>query len=264
MLTIYTPEHGKRETMTQCLLTYPLQIQIQVLIKITFCSSSYKTKKGVTNQRRRLSVVIGSDSSRLNCVTTMEGDLEPTLTFSPRWCLIRWWWCATFFLIRFHFSPTRGLHSLYSLLLPHWLSLNSKKECPLRLSLSLLFHLFSILVCARIEPHPGFELRPFLKLWQQRVNCFGAILCTVFNLWCYSCCAGIRFTTDYQRLAQWSCLTCSTTVSTLVLNREPESLYMERTRSNFHLRTSYTSSSPPSNPSRLPRRPLLQQELPLR
>ena len=37
-----------------------------------------------------------------------------------------------------------------------------KKECPLRLSESLLLHIFHLLILAGIEPHP----RPMLSLWQ--------------------------------------------------------------------------------------------------
>ena len=78
-------------------------------------------------------------------------------------------------------------------------------------SVSLL-HLFSLLVLAGIEPHPGPVQDPCSVCCIRVYAGWVAFLCMVCNQWCHRRYAGIHSSADYQLLAPWSCPTCSTQV----------------------------------------------------
>ena len=103
-----------------------------------------------------------------------------------------------------------------------------KKECPFWLSVSLLLHPISLLIQAGIEPHPGPVQDLYLLCGSRGHAGWVAFLCMVCDQWCHRRCAGIHSTADYQRLATWSCPTCSTPVPPAAPTREAESLDMEQ------------------------------------
>ena len=110
------------------------------------------------------------------------------------------------------------------------LLLHPKKEHPLRLLVSLLLHLFSLLIWAGIEPHPG-PVQDQCSVCGDRVHAgWVAFLCIVCDQWCPRLCFGIHSPIDYRRLAPWSCPTCSTPVPPAAPTTEQESSDLERTR----------------------------------
>ena len=142
--------------------------------------------------------------------------------------------CSTTLLpIRFHPLPPRA-----------------KKERPLRLSVSLLLHFYSLLIWAGIEPHPGPVMQDLSSISGDRVHAgWVAFLCMVCDQWCHRLYTGIYSPADYRRLATWSCPTCSTPVPPAAHTRRPVSSDLERTRSTLSSRDSLSQRSLSIGPS---------------
>ena len=86
-----------------------------------------------------------------------------------------------------------------------------------------------------------------ISLWQY--TGWVASLCMVCNQWCHHRYAGIHSSADYQRLASWSCLTCSTPVPPAAPTRESESSDMEHTHSTLSSGDSLSQRSRSIRPS---------------
>ena len=129
--------------------------------------------------------------------------LHSTINFTPGGAQDRH--DATYNPIRSHFLPTHGLQSLISQppASPLFLSLHSKNERKLRLSVSLL-DFFRLVVRAETEPHPGPPPRPVVSLWQRSARMAGALV----NSWCP---AGRRSTSSAPVAAPSQQSRCTTT-----------------------------------------------------
>ena len=144
------------------------------------------------------------------------------------------YWCSATLLLLTPcppWAPSSNLSSAPSSSVT--LFFHSKKERPLRLSMSLLLHFFSLLIQTGIEPHQC-PIQDPCSVCGDRVNSsWVAFLFMVCDQWCHRSCSGIHSPADYRRLAPWSCPTCSTPVPPAAPIREPESSDLERTRSTL-------------------------------
>ena len=161
-------------------------------------------------------------------------------------------WCCTtlpsepvpLFTHSFSFSSTSPF--------PVSFLLHLKKEHPLRLSVSLLLHLFSLLVRAGIELHPCSVQDPWSVCGSQEYAGYVTFLYMVCDYWCHQHCTRIRSTADYHRLAR----VAAHVPPRSHLQCPPERRSLRKW--SKHVRISLLRTPSPSDSTLLPRRALLQ------